>query len=1043
MPLDVDETLDDAVQYLDDAFEIERLTSSETRKVQKPLVNTPQQSPCVASDNTRTSSKRKHKVAFAPFTSWNYHKSPNYANTPSNQPPLRALPSSREKENVSVRSILKSAKQTQIDGLPRSSSPTKQNNVSAHHFNSLPDMLEAVTQQLALEAGERSNKIDAYVAVCRTLEAYKKVPDIESLKSNTSRLLQFIRRDISSLNAVTNGPDVAIITSALKLLACLSRIPEVAEEMDDLTCMSFVDLSISALQDSSFPKALINHHLFAMAAYKYNAKILKQDRFVRLLDAVRGVHDHMKGNSIPGYQIEIYRRLIEQVPELMAGRLSQWLDVVLSCLLSDVEEIRERAIKFGLYTSLQLSSRIEITDFIDKTFDSEIEGKSYGHLFIERLNGMLSTPSTATCVPRIWSVVNLLSRTNFSKSWVHRHLRSWISINQKAFTSSVKIKAAARFAWIRYIFCVYPSLSTEINDQSILLKPVNAYFVDMKSTDFSTESAQASLSMYLGLLYYSLRPNVSFEHSDLYWNRYVRATLDAFSSKSREHSQLACQILTSLLTSSAVWRETRAFEDSNFQIEELPRLDSKWIRSRLRTVLDLVRRFIFNATASEQPVGLKNLNLAIVEVLWTALVSSLSEAGSKEITLSKDARNAVAELTNFFNDLRRSKALTDTNIVQRLIETSARTLGAAAFAETYLSHDGHEGSFDVAPTPTSRSSKLTAHPLPAAAHIIGLVLRTASNPASNRDEVMLVAKSVLQLCCASRKLRFSKLELLASCASAICDEYLVGDDEVLLRANGLGLCLEAATDAFNASAQVNLDGTSQVGRDFQAALHLMEKCLCDTYERTPLLLESFYGAIVRSAQSETGYGGLLLATTEPHAAFVSRNFDESVIDSKYPSRKSTIFSYALAILSHDVRPKHPRRDIERGRAALWGSSKKERHLEIFDPYNHLYVMITRGMIFIYDHFNVVDETQSTSFLEAVRAYVANTSSNLRGTVIRNIQDGIAVFVEDASRKLKQHTAAYAKVFTGSPFFDTILRLTVNRSSNSLVSLSKLFKSSII
>src|SRR5215470_8544092 len=93
--LDVDETLDDAVQFLDKSFEVDRLTSSELHK-SRLIVDTPPQSPSTTSETTRTSSKRKHKVAFAPFTSWDYHKSPSYPITQSSQTPVRPLPPSRE-----------------------------------------------------------------------------------------------------------------------------------------------------------------------------------------------------------------------------------------------------------------------------------------------------------------------------------------------------------------------------------------------------------------------------------------------------------------------------------------------------------------------------------------------------------------------------------------------------------------------------------------------------------------------------------------------------------------------------------------------------------------------------------------------------------------------------------------------------------------------------------------------------------------------------------------------------------------------------------
>lgn len=1051
--LEVDETIDDAVQYLDDAFEIERLTASEPCK-QKPLVDTPQQSPLTAADTARTSSKRKHKVAFAPFTSWDYHKSPNYASTPPDQAPLRALPSSRENEIASVRSILKTTKQPLADRLHSTSGQYRQNMVSAHHFKTLPDMLDAVTQQLAVDGADRSVKIDAYVALYRTLEAYKQdIPDIESLTSKAPLLLQFIQRDMSSLNAVTNGPDVEVIKHALKLLACLSRIHEVAEKMDDSTCASLIDMSISALQDPSLPKAMTNHHLFALAAHKYTNKILKQDRIGRLLDAVRQVQEHMKGGSLPGFQMEIYRRLVEQVPDLMVSRLSQWLDVVISCLLSDVDEVRERGIKFAMYAAQQLGARIEITTFVSERFEAAPEGRTYGQWFIDELISMLTKPSTAASVPRIWSAINLLSRAGFNQSWLHRHLKPWLSVNQNAFAGTQKVKIAARIAWSQYILCINPSLSTSENDRSILLKPVNAYLVEMKSSDFTTESAQASLSMYCALLYYALRPNASFEQIDSYWEQYVKDPLYAMavqrkepggeSSGNKSQCRLASSILISLFGSPATWKETRAFDDDFFHINDLPRLDSKWVRSRITTILEPLLKWLVYLLPEgyrNAPPGSKDSNFAHAEALLAALFKAISDAGSKEITLSKDTRSAVAHITTFVRNLKYRNWMTP-KLYSRVIEVAFRELGPSPFADTYLTFtSGNSGAFNLneALPPSNNYARICAqltsaatfHQLapdiedslpafafektcrsltvPAAAHIIAALLETLDDR-WKLDRSHRTVKQVLQLCLSSRKLRRSKLEFLQGCAVAVLDERKLPTHE-----QSREVILEAGAELFRASEAACTSGVSQIGLDYLAALDLITLCICRPEERLARPLKTLYKAIAEAAAREAGDGGVFLAVTEPHAALVMDKFHPWEAFLRTSKQNFMVLYYASLVLAYDVRPKHPRRDIEKSRVALWGAGQKEKKVEDFDPYEYLYKLVDLafGVLYVEDFAH---QPESASFLEALRVNLENAPANFRGSVLRKFQNGIVKVVVDDERLWSNHkrAMAYAKVLSAN------------------------------
>jgi len=1008
--LDVDKTVDDAVQFLDTSFEVDRLTSSELH-ARIFSIDTPQQSPSTTSETTRTSSKRKHKVAFAPFTSWDYHKSPSYTIAQSSQTPVKPLPPSRE--NGSVKSILKSTKQPLAERLHKTFSPRNQNNLSAYHFGTLSEMLETIIQQLAGDSVDRSAKIDAYVTLCRTLQAYKEVPDIDALKNKTSLLLQFIRRDVSSHNVVTTAPHTSIMTAALKLFACLLNIPVIAETVDDQIYTSFIDLSISTLEDSNVSKTVAQHHLFALTVQKFTVRTLKQDRFGRLLDAVYGLQDRVKGNKIPEYQIGLYRRLLEQVPDLMALSISKWLDILLSSLLSDIDEIRTRSINLGLFAFVQLAGKSGVSDFISQTFEKDLEGQSYGQFFVNQLHRMLSNNSTATSVPRIWSIISLMCRANFSKSWIQQNLKLWLTVIQACLGHGNKTKIVARVAWGRYILCVNPSLSTDSSQRSRLRIPIDAYFVDETILEVSAECARGDLSMYCALLYYSLRPNAPFEQIDRYWKEYVSDVLQKLAYKSKHHAILACQILTSLFESTASWKETRAVEETLFTIKELPRLDPKWVRSRISIILDLIQALVqcageYNSLVESDP--------SPVERMWTTFINSIADAGSKEITVSQNMKAAVASLTNFFyshhlpQSIASQERKSSVSLFGRLIENTIIGLGASAFAEPFLSIVGSK--LEVATSPKRRPTETVC-----AVPYLFVRLYSLPRDANDIELCALITAKVLRLCYQSRKSTVQKLELLLKCAHVVKRNW---DDEILgepkLSSTIVMPILECAHDIFSAKILELGPVDSQMGQDYERALQLMQKCLPYMTVEYLETFGSFYSVLVETAKAEAGDAGVLLAVTEQHAAFVTSclkgNFGgENFLEAEF------LLSYASIILKHDVRPKNVRGELQKAMVALWGEAVKfarDKRAEDLDPYRRIYDLVNVGLELVYKKMQDVDVDFVTDFLDSIHGYIERTPASFQSIVLSKIQNGIAVLVQDQSRVLKNYPLVRAKVMLRSP-----------------------------
>jgi hypothetical protein len=536
--------------------------------------------------------------------------------------------------------------------------------------------------------------------------------------------------------------------------------------------------------------------------------------------------------------------------------------------------------------------------------------------------------------------------------------------------------------------------------------------------------------MYCSLLYYSLRPNSPFEQVDRYWKEYVSDILKELAYKSKDHTLLACQILTALFESSASWRETRAVEETMFTINELPRLDPKWVRSRISSILDPIQTLVqcsrkFNSLVDSDP--------SPVEKMWTAFINSIADAGSKEITLSKDMKAAVASLTNFLYSQHLSSEIVSQErkssvpLFVWLIENTIIGLGPSAFAEPFLSVVGSK--LEVATSPKHR-------PEESACAVPYLFVRLCSLPHNVPNDVELCVLStakVLRLCCQSRKSRIQKLELLLKCAYAAKRNW---DDQILdeprLNSATIGPLLECAHDIF--SPKILEMGTidSQVGRDYELAFHLVQNCLPYMTLKDLETFRAFYGVLVETAASEAGEAGVLIAVTEEHAALVASCLKGDFLGNNN-LKAEFLLSYASIILKHDIRPKKIRGELQKAKVALWGEAAKfakDKRAEELDPYRRIYDLVNMSLELVYKKMRDIEQDFATSFLDAVHVYIEHTPASFQSIVLSKLQSGIAVLVEDRSHILKNHPVIRAKVtFRANVSYRTSVLIT-SRSRNS-------------
>jgi len=398
--------------------------------------------------------------------------------------------------------------------------------------------------------------------------------------------------------------------------------------------------------------------------------------------------------------------------------------------------------------------------------------------------------------------------------------------------------------------------------------------------------------------------------------------------------------------------------------------------------------------------------------MWTAFINSIADAGNKEITLSKDMKTAVANLTNFLYSQKHPPSIASQErklsvpLFGRLIENTIIGLGASAFAEPFLSIVGSK--LEVATSPTRR-------PAEAVCAVPYLFVRLCSFPHDALNDVELCALStakVLRLCCQSRKSRVQKLELLLKCAHAAkrnWDEQTLVEPQLISAT--IGPLLECTHDIFSAKTLEMRTVDSQVGRDYERAFQLMQKCLPYMSLKYLETFRTFYDVLVESARAEAGKAGVLLAVTEEHAALVASCLKGDFSEDKI-LKAEFLLSYASIILNHDVRPKEVRGELQMARVALWGEAAKfarDKGAEDLEPYRRIYDLVNVGLELVYKKMRDIEQDFATAFLDAVYGYLEHSPASFRSIVLSKVQSGIAVLIQDRSHILKNHPVIRAKV----------------------------------
>lgn len=974
-PGNVDETL----QFLDDPFG-EKPTLPRVSAA-KSVLNTPEQSPSsdISIPSSATSARKRVnfelKTCAAPT-----NKAVAQAWTPSRSSPLRPLPQTRVSKPL--KSILKTSEDTPTP-------PSHDQSAVAHQFKSFAEMLESIVKLLA--STERSSRLDAYHSLQRTMQAYDKIPDPQALKNNMSLLLQFIRRDVQSPSLSGTGLDSQLVAQALKLLMALFRLPDIAATMDDDFCSFIIERILTVASNGSMPKTVVNTHLAVLMQQNFRPRTMTVARMDKILDVLDTIHERVSGFSVQAYRIRIYKKLVQQRPEIMIKHTERWFKHVLKAFMTGQKDIHQSALDTTMFAARTIGHDRNVAKSVLSVLNRvRNDGDTIAKIMTQELDKMLGGEN-ASMVPQIWSAVTSLLRDH-----MHTHMfsamKEWLNLFEKFLKSDndqVRVHANVAFCCLVYAINVGANTGEGWTKMciNVPLQQLQRHG-SMKKPEWD-----ATTSGYLTLLYYAIRPTASPAQLDRYWKEFVAAFWSPLIHSSPARNTIAaCRIVSALLNGSRKpWAEHRALDlRPQFMVQrvELPLLDPKWVRKSLALILQFVETLL-DATSWLESNKYED---EPVKTMWISVLDSLAEASSKEVMASSETKDAIASIINLLRRLWERQTAKLAVPQQKedlwadkfcfLIQTMVQKLSPLQFSDKCLVRNG-DNEFEVASTPSHRSRQQGTR-TSSLLYLIDLLVNESEGRLA--DTVRLRAlKIIIEPCFNAQNSRLARLDLLRDCAAAVDGSSTAA---VVLNFWGqiAGLLRSSVQEE---ASDPNERSSRSLGKEYEAVVDIM--AIGSTYFlNMPRGLEVL-SSLIEVVRQEAGEGALILAVIEKVSDLVLKRTKDF--------EKLSCLTYTSTLLRNLPR-QMSRRVLDQGRQKLWPSSPAAARNSDFDPYNHLYEAVVSVGTAAYRDFTSEDVQSTKGFIEALSNSIQQCSTSHLAVYLRKSQEVIRIWVEDSSQKMQ-------------------------------------------
>lgn len=849
---------------------------------------------------------------------------------------------------------------------------------------SIADMLESTLQQLA--GPDRESKVDAYTMLFRGLKASSNLPDRIALQDKLSVFMQFIQRDIA-FRSPTGSIDSLLVTSALKLLHIFLHFHGIASSIPDDFGVFLIEHCIRSLEDKQTPKEVIKHLMQALYLQNFPPDIMATDRIGRLVAALHSLENHFTGKSIVQSRIVVYEKLVKQCPQQMAI-LSDWLNDLFTDLLSGISEIRSAAIKLGLSAAFTFSRDRRFVGRVLELLNLTVEDKKYVEGFTERLQAMLKNPQQSISVPRIWSVVTLF----IPKPLQWDYFQSWFKIMQSSFNSSnPQVKKEANIAWSRFTYRLH--LDGRLN-LKLLPDPLLVLLMKRKGL---RESVLGSIR---NLYYYAFRPDMDLKLLDETWDLAVAPLMQGLISQGQEDAPgvvQAAAILTGLFDCKTrrVWRETRIEDQTLMKDDELPSIDSKWIRANSSRVFGMVSPIL--------EYGFAELSVpdSQFQKLWRALVDSVASASTKDVKLHDDTARFVANALTFLlkvwakgpNSTLDGQACSSSQFLDStrdliLILVGRLGLLPNPFTEKHLLLT--KGNLFIVPgTQSHRSSKHQETRRPPL-HQLFRLLSTTPPGVPDDNAFAKFLQEVFSPFFADKSEKAQSIFVQELLRLLPPDALCPYGAWVMAVAK-----ISASLDSSQSSHQSTTSGGgANLGLEFREVVKILERGLRTVPNLPwPEWLHLFQ-SLRRRVKDETGDAGVAFAVIEPLAAVVK----ELIPDGNGGVIPANCVEAAIKLVAASIQPRD-KQAPDNARRRLWGTVSAGPRLSSFDPFDNLYKLLTSVLEKMYAGLACDISDNAARLLDEVKGFFERGNRQLSLRTLVAIQDGLACWVEDKDRRI--------------------------------------------
>ncbi|KAI9682125.1 MAG: hypothetical protein M1817_000179 [Caeruleum heppii] len=964
-----------------------------SRSPKRPSIHTPPgSSPLSSAENIRgDSGAGRKRVEWSPWTDYHKPSSSSASQQELDLMKIKPLPPSRER--VSTKSILKRHEGKSLTGEPL---PFHSPSLRAH--DNLAIMLESSLDQLGSKA--RSGRLDAYTMLTRTLKAYDNFPEPGLIKENMKVFESFIRRDLQATSPDTASPDAALIVQALKLLTVFIWTPQISTALTDSFRIFVVERAASVLESGGTAKMLITHYLHLMGQQKFSAKVITAERASRLLTALVNLDRNVRGNGVLSERLMVFQRLLTQTPQLMATRAETWLYHLFTGMLSKLREVRSRAIGFGTEVGKVLGSNPQFSRTVAELMDREFGKSTLSEWAVARLKNMGSERMEASQVAQIWGVVVLLlrGRPHQLENW--QNLGSWLVVIQGCFNSSeLSCRYQANIAWSRFISAISPNEKTGSTMIALLRQPI-AQQLEKKTTDKTADRARLmTFGTLHTLLYHSLGPGLSVRHLRLFWDQYVSQIVGKTLIQGGKDVEHGCLILSALLDGGHArsWSANRVHEGPAISLEELPRIDPKWVRSNSGVVLKEIERALSSAHWSASAAD--NFE-SPRQCLWTGYVKTIAEAGSKEVRITDDLMMAVAHTTTLLCRFWQNRPTTegsstssDQAFIGRfsfLVKSFMTTVGSMPLTDRLLRRTAPDAFEAVGSASDSESCDELLSPMH---HLLRLWVASPPDVQAS-SSLGAMMHELLEVACKDRSSSSSRLRFLRECYDVL------RRDDLSVSEYRVSMVIWKSVAEHSVAALSDLPATDQ------------SLCLDDSMRNGPAFKDvvRILGQ-GRGTKSDPGYAAawmrLLQCATETAArvggiaavmvAVLGPLAQEYLLDSVSMS------DGILPLLSHLLQQltyAPASQSYEAAQKQLWGKRSPGTISTDSDPYSLVHQLADRMLVSSYGGIDSYEADELCAMLSSVSGMIDRCPASFLPVLLHQAQHGLSAWIEDAEHKLK-------------------------------------------